>query len=320
VTKEKIYPPHSDCFSSAWSNCFSLWPLFLVQLGFVILQYVTLFFCAFLLVGPFLEKDWSLMEEGFKDPKNFDWTLVGADAAAYFINANWILIFLGVIILYLLWWSLLSALSDGGVYRAFWGHLQNAEKFSLKEFFKNGAKFLLPILFLQMLLFMISIIFFALAAILIVIGTVVLGVLFAHSPLIIGISLFLIGVPFFIIGFLFLMAFGGYVFLWKAEITRTKEEGAGPSKASKIAWDSMWEAGRKFRENRWRIGIGLTVAFLVYVIVSFVLRFFLELMGHLPYIGFFFNLSDLITGLSLVVLLMNYMPALSTAYLSEEEM
>ncbi len=319
MPKEKIYPPHSDCFSSAWRNCFSLWPLFLVQLGFILLQYVTLFFCALLLVGPFLEKNWPQIEEGLKDPKNFDWTSMSSDAAAYFLNANWILIFLGTLILYLLWWSLLSALSDGGVYRAYWAYLQDAEKFSLREFFKNGVKFLLPILFLQTLLFMIALIFFLASLILIAIAAVILGVLLAHSP-VIGILVILVGIPLILISCLLFTAFGAYVFLWKAEITRIKEGWLGWSGASKIAWDSMWEAGRKFMENRWRIGIGLTVAFLVYVIASFILRFFLELMGHLPFIGFIFDLLDLIAGIGMVVLFMNYMPALSTAYLLEEEM
>ncbi len=319
MAKEKIYPPHSDCFSSAWRTCFSLWPLFLVQLGFVLLQYVTLFFCLFLLVGPFLEKDWSQMAEGFKDPKNFDWTSVGADAAAYFINANWILIFLGVVTLYLLWWSLLSALSDGGVYKVFWESFRNDEKFSLREFFKNGAKFLLPILFLQTLLCIVSLFFFVTAIIAIFVGAFVMGILFTHS-IVMGILLSIVGIPVAIMAVLLLIAFGAYIFLWKAEITRTKDAWSGLSGASRIAWDSMWKAGRNFRENRWRIGIGLTVAFLVYVVMSFVLRFFLGLMGHLPYIGILFDLADLVVGIGLVVLLMNYMPALSVAYLSEEEM
>ncbi len=319
MPKEKIYPPHSDCFSSAWKTCFSLWPLFPVQLGFIILQYVTLFFCVLLLVGPFLQQDWSQMEDGFKDPKNFDWTSVGSDAASYFLNANWILIFLGVVALYLLWWSLLSAFSDGGVYRTFWQYFRNGEKFSLREFFKNGAKFLLPILFLQSLLLMITLALILGILIFIAIVAVILGVLLVHSPWI-GILLILVGIPMILISCLFFMAFGAFIFLWKAEITRTNEGGLGWSGASKTAWDSLWEAGRRFREGRWRIGIGLTVAFLVYAIVSFVLRFFLELMGHLPYIGFFFDLVDLVAAVSLTVLFMSYMPALSTAYLLEEEM
>jgi hypothetical protein len=303
----------------AWKACFSLWPLFLVQFLFIVLQYVTLFFSVFLLVGPFLEKNWDQIVEGLKAPNSFDWTSLGADAAAYFLNANWFLILLGVGTLYLLWWSLLSALSDGGVCRAFWGYFQDGEKFSLREFFKNGARFLLPMLFLQTLLLIVCVVFFVGVMILIGIAAAVVGVLFAHSPLV-GILLILVGIPLFFIGALLVLAFTAYVFLWKAQVTRMKDAGPGPSSASRIAWDSMWEAGRKFRENRWRTGIGVTVAFLVYVIVSFVLRFFLELMGHLPLIGIFFNFVDIITATGFVVLLMNYMPALSVAYLLEEEM
>ncbi len=189
----------------------------------------------------------------------------------------------------------------------------------MKEFFKNGVRFLLPILFLQTLLFVISMIFFVMAGVLIVAGAAIMGVLFTHSPLV-GILLILIGIPIFLICVLLLLAFGAYVFLWKAQITRLKDGWSDLSGAAKVAWDSMWEAGRKFRENRWRAGIGLTVAFLVYAIVSFVLRLFLGLMGHLPFIGALFDLLDLVSAIGLVVLLMNYMSALSVAYLLEEEM
>jgi hypothetical protein len=319
LSNEKIYPPYSDCFSAAWKACFSLWPLFLVQLLFIVLQYVTLFFSVFLLLGPFLEKNWDQIEEGLKAPNQFDWTALGADATAYFLNANWFLILLGVGVLYMLWWSLLSALSDGGVYRAFWGHFQDRETFSLGAFFKNGARFLLPILFSQTLLLAVCLVFSVGAVILVGITAAVVSVLFAHSSLV-GILLILGGIPLGFIGVLLVLAFGAYVFLWKAQVTRMKDGGSGLSGASKIAWDSMWEAGRKFRENRWRIGIGLTVAFLVYVIVSFILRFFLGLMGHLPYIGIFFDLVDIVTATGFVVLFMSYMPALSVAYLLEEEM
>lgn len=318
MAQEKIYPPQSDCFAQAWKTCFTLWPLFFVQLAFLVLEYAVLWFLLILLVGPFLENNWDSIAEGIKDPQVFDWSSLLGAASAYF-DVHWFLLALGAMFLYVFWWSFLSALASGGVYRAYWENLEKGEKFSFTVFFKNSARYLFPMLFYQAILVVLSIVLAIAFTAVFAVGAGLTALLFSHSALA-GIVWVLALVPVCIAVVLLGFAFGAYVFLWKAEITREKNAEAGFPQALKTAWDSLWEAGRRFRENRWRIGIGLTVAFLVYMVVNFGLRFFLGILGSFPVIGLLFTFLDLLAATTLLVLFLSYLPALSVAYLLEKEM
>lgn len=319
MPKEKIYHPASDCFSSAWEGCFALWPVFLIQLAFLVLQYAALFFLIFLLAGPFLEKCGPEIEEGLQMPNAYDWSGVESLAASYFLNLDWILLALGAGTLYMLWWSLLSAFSNGGIYRAFWENRADGTPFSWPEFFKNGASFLFRFLYLQTLLMIVTLILFMGLVLFTSLGGFLVGFVFTRSILM-GIFLIVAAIPVGLTLLCLMMAFWAYVFLWMADLTRAQEHERGPGVSLRAAWNSMWEAGRRFRENRWRIGIGLTVACLVYVVASFLTRFVLGHLGHLPVIGILFDLLDLVTALAFVVLFLTYMPALSVTYLLEKEM
>lgn len=318
MTKEKIYPSLSDSFAVAWKSSRFLWPLFLVQLVFLILKYSVLWVLILLLVGPFVEKNWPQISEGIKNPQGYDWDSVENAFVNYFTDTNWILIALGAALLYTLWWSFLSAFADGGIYRAFWRNLEKNESFSFKEFFKNGMSHLFQMLFYQTLLFALSLLFSIGFIILILLGATLAGLLYSHSAALSVLLLLAIGIPTGIASLLFMFAFGAYIFLWKAEITREKNAGTGMMEAFKVAWVSLWESAKNFRGNRWRIGIGLILVFLIYLAISFVLSFFFGIFGSLPFIGLFFNLLDMLVSPALVVLFMTYMPALSVTYLWDE--
>lgn len=319
MPREKIYHPASDCYDSAWKSCSALWPVFLIQLVFLILQYAVFFLLVFILAGPFIEKNWDFIGEGLKNPNGYDWSGLGSLAEGYFWNLDWILLALGAGTLYMLWWSLLSAFSNGGIYRAFWRNLEKGSAFSWNGFLKDGANFLLRFLFLQTLLMAVTFVLFMGFLLFVSIGAFLAGFLFAHSA-VIGFLLFLGAIPLGLSLFLLLLGFWAYVFLWMGEMTREKSEGLGWAESLRAAWDSMWESAKRFRENRWRTGIGLTVACLVYFIASLATRFVLGLLGHLPVIGILFDLLDLGVASAMVVLFLTYLPALSVAYLGEKEM
>src|SRR3974390_2555745 len=99
---KKIDPssPIFDLYSWVWKSCQTLWPLYVVQFLFLILQYVTLFLCLALLFRPFIAHNMDLFTAGMNDPKNYDWTPVISNWTATVCDPTWIAIAVGLILLY----------------------------------------------------------------------------------------------------------------------------------------------------------------------------------------------------------------------------
>lgn len=84
------------------------------------------------------------------------------------------------------------------------------------------------------------------------------------------------------------------------------------------AWEAIRKAYSKFKADRWRVGLGLLVAFLTYLGVSLVVRMVLGILGAIPILGILFGLLDAIVGIALTILMIIYLSGLSVAYLQEE--
>lgn len=307
MAKEPSAPPLSDVYTKVWNVCFKLWPLFLVQLVFTILQYAVLVLCLILLLGPFIGKYSSQIAGGLKHPNSFDWSPMATDWVGYFADPTWIAILVGLVLLYLTWWCLLSAISDGGVFATFWGYFQSDKSFSLKEFLRDGLRYMMPMIWLQVLLFALVMAVFMVWCFIILFGVGFCVLLSGHTGIIVLFCV-LLGIPLFLFWIVFALLFAVYSFVCKACLTN----GLSP-------WEAVKEAFHRFIEKRWRLAIGLIVAFLTYIVVSLVTRMVLGVLGMVPYIGFLFTLLDFFIGIGLAILLVVYLPGLSVALLSERE-
>lgn len=305
---KKINPasPMFDIYSWVWKSCQNLWPLYLVQLLFLILQYATLFICLAVLFGPFFAHNLDQLEAGFKDPRNYDWSPVASSFLDSFTNPGWIAIAVGLVLLYLTWWSLLSAMADGGVYRTFWNYFEKGEAFDWGVFFKAAFHWMVPMLWLQ---FYLSLWFFGAVLVWLVIIGVGIGILaLANFNVWLGIVLgVVLGIPSFLFWFVFGMGFTVFTFLAKAFLTK----GLPPQEAVRVAF-------AKARVDHWRVGLGLLVAFLIYMGVSVFLRMGLQILTMIPILGALFSLVDMVVGIGLVILMAVYMAGLSVAYLQDE--
>jgi|GEM_PF-4735086 len=305
---KKAYPPSSllDVYSWVGKSTLSLWPLLIVKLLFLILQYVALFFCLVLLLGPFFSRNSSKLMEGLSNPKNYDWSPVLSDWSSTLTDPGWIVIGMAVLFLYVTWWCLLSAVEDGGVYGTFWDFFIEGRLFSWKVFFEKGFHFVFPMIWLQLYL---SLWFLAVFMVWVIVALVAVGIMaLTGFNMAFGIALgLMLGIPAVIFWIVFALCFGVFTFLSKAYLTQGKQAG----EAVRLAF-------AKFKANGWKVGIGLLVAFITYIAVSVGFRMVLGLFSLIPFIGLLFSLLDMLVGCVLALFIMIYLSGLSVAYLQDE--
>lgn len=301
-----VSSPTFDIYPWVWKCCLSLWPLFLVQFLFLILQYATLFLCLALLFGPFFAHNMDQITAGFSHPQDYDWTPLVSSWVATITDPTWIAIAIGLFLLYTTWWCILSALSDGGVYRTFWNYFENGQGFDWGTFFKAAFHWMVPMLWLQ---FFLSLWFLGIFLVWLMLAGIAVGILaLTGFNVWLGIILAVVlGLPSLLLWVVFGMGFTVFTFLSKAYLTKGMK-----------AWEAIREAFVKFRANNWRVGLGLWVAFLIYLGVSVFLRVALQVLSMLPILGVLFSLLDMAVGIGLVILMVIYFSGLSVAYLQDE--
>src|SRR5579871_2670782 len=283
--------PLFDIYSWVWKSCQALWPLYLLELLFLSLQYATFFVCVGVLFGPFLAHNADQFAAGLKDPQNYDWSSVAANWIATVCDPTWIAIAVGLFLLYTSWWCLLSAMSDGGVYRAFWNYYEKTEAFDWGTFFKAAFQWMVPMLWLQ---FYLSLWFFgAVLAWLVVIGAAVGILALANFNVWLGVVFAVVlGIPSFLFWVVFGMGFTVFTFLAKAYLAK-----------GLTAPEAIRTAFAKARADHWRVGLGLLVAFLIYMGVSFFVRMGLQILTMIPILGSLFSLLDMAVGIGLVIVM-----------------
>ena len=161
MPKQPISSPLFDVYSWVWKSCLALWQLFPLKLLLLAVQYVPLFFCAAALFGPFVAKDGLKVAQGMSHPESFDWNPVLSDLISMMTDIRWIgsTVLLGL--LFLTWWCLVLAASDGGVFGTFWDYFRQGRLFSLSDFYQRGLHLLAPMLWLQFYLSLWALGFFA---------------------------------------------------------------------------------------------------------------------------------------------------------------
>ncbi len=306
MAKTDVSSPAFDIYSWVAKACLKLWPLCLAQFLFLILQYATLIACFTLLFGPFAARNLDRITQGLNHPQDYDWTPVISDWASTFSDPGWIAIAVGVVLLYITWWCVLSALADGGVFRTFWDYFQNGRPFAWGSFFREAIHWMVPMLWLEFFLSLWA--FGALLVWLVVIlGVAGILALTGFNVWMVVLAGILLGLPSILTWVVFSLGFAVFSFLCKAYLTR-----------GMAAREAIYEAFLKFKADRWRVGVGLLVAFLVYLGVSIFLRVVLKLFSLIPVVGVFFFLLDLVAGIGLTLFMVVYLSGLAVGYLQDE--
>lgn len=137
----------SELYHRAWDACTELWPLFLIRIGFLFVNFFLIALCLFIGFWPLVQ---ALMAHAGE--------LSGGNARAFFQSFDWMSYFtdwgsLGlmalVVALYVTAVSFFLAFFDGALYSQMNRFQKNGEGFSIKIFFADGLRYTLPMMGLQ---------------------------------------------------------------------------------------------------------------------------------------------------------------------------
>jgi hypothetical protein len=221
-------------------------------------------------------------------------------------NPGWITLVCILVLVYTLWWCILAAFSDGGVYRTFWVYYGEGKPFNWGSFYQEGLRYTVPMLWLQ---FYLSLLPLGAFLVWVLVAGVAFGLLALadFSTLWLILASVLLGLPFILFWIVFTLGFILLCFLSKAYLSQGMK-----------ATEAIRRAYSKLKADHWKVGLGLLVAFLTYIGVSMVAKTVLGILGQIPFLGILFSLLDAFLGIALTVVMVIYLSGLSVAYLQEE--
>jgi len=288
----------SELYSRAFQVCADLWPLWVARFLYLIINYGAFLLC---LLCTF----WPLVSEVMGSIRG-NRSLSPADSQALlldFFSRFKDLGFLGAVavifLFYLLWWMVLSAWFNGGLYARLRAWVEKGEPFSWKAFVLDGFYHLIPMLLLQVAL---GLMLFGFLIALLAAGF--LGVFLlalVHCPAWLGILLALpLGFGFF----LGLVAYGAFVLVCQACLI---EEGA--------VGRTLEKAARICQESGGRILKAITALTLMVWLGVLVVELLFKGLELIPLMGFLFLLVDLGFRLLFYMFADVYFPALAVVCL-----
>ncbi len=298
MVKVKSIPPLSDVYRKAWESCQALWPLFILRFVFVILNFGAILLCLFLVCWPFIKP----LIDGFEQSgANFipNSTLLFENYAQ---DLGWLAMAVGLILLFITWWGLLAALFDGAVYSQMREHQENGRLFSLGDFFKDGARYLMPMIGLQVLW---SLLFFGVMMIGFLGGILAALLLKILSMLWLGI---LLGIPLFFLAVVVMIGLAGWGILAGAYLMDRKG-----------VMHAMRQGYQKCLEGHGRAIWGILLLWVIYFVFSIAFQVVMSIFGLIPLIGLLFIIAQWAGSLFLSVAIWVYMPALAVAFSLEKE-
>src|SRR6185503_6519066 len=112
MAKAKTYPELSETYRTAWESSVALWPLFILRFIYLFLNIAAFIICLCIGFWPLIQGLWSgFTESGMESfegfAKSFNW-------ASYFTDFHWIVIAVGLFVLFATWWTLIASLFNGG--------------------------------------------------------------------------------------------------------------------------------------------------------------------------------------------------------------
>jgi len=279
--------------------------------------------------------------KAFQEPATYSWDALGEQVLAYFLNWEWVLFFLILLLVLVTLISLLVALVQGGVCSSLWEFARRGKRPTLESFFAGGKANLIPLVCLQALLFLLGLVFFM--ATMSVFGILGLLGFFVHSSFIgLFFVCFFLGLPSVFLWIACLFLLGAYGQVCMAHLTSGafakdfgkafKEFNQGKERSwfaalltllweqLRITTGGMVEAYGLFKANRWRVAVGMVVSFLLFIVLMFALGMVFGILRLIPLLGLILFLpADLLIRWSLSAMSEVYFPALAIGLLAEDE-
>ncbi len=300
MAKSQSYLALSESYRVAWESCVALWPILVLRFIYLILNAIAFIFCLFIGFWPLIQALWN----GFKSgPENFEGFARDFNWSGYFMDLHWVVIAVGLFLLFITWWSFLASLFDGAVYRQLSEHQKNGTDFSLPGFFKSGLRYMFSMMGVQLCWGLIFIGVSGAGGMIALIAAVLLKLL--------GLSwwiMILLSIPAALISILLCLYLGVSASITGAYLVN--DHGI---------FDSIKSALIKCKENGGRVIWIFLLAFIIYFVFSLASSAVLSALAHIPWVGWVFSLIDLIVGLILGLGVSIYVPSLAVAFQLEEK-
>lgn len=300
----KAPPSLMDLYQRAGEASLKFLPLLLFEVVLAILRYGALIVCLGIPFGFFVLKYATLL---LNDPKTFDWGPLTNDWVTRFTDWGWVVAFVVLLLLYLTWWCLLSAISDAGIFGAFVRYFRDGEALSMERFLADVKGFFRPMLWLQIYLSLYVI----LAMIFFFLTFWVILAFWTQMNLSTGEAFLLscvIGIPVFFLFLVFCFLFG---VLYQASVVYVSR-GMEAKEAVQMAFHAC-------REKGWRFVVAMGVLLLAYVGLSLGMHLVFGILGLFPFIGILFSGMGFLTSVLVSLLWGIYVPALFALLVEEKE-
>lgn len=290
--------PYLEVFKESLERSFKTWPLYAWQTGFEILRYITLLPCLLVAVWPLWKSRADFAGGDFSKLSDSLFNLIWA--------SGWWMVALGMFALYFIWWLIIEAIVNGAVFGRLWAYRKRQEPFDAGKYFREGFRYLLPLLGLSLLAFIVSIVLTALM-VLFVAG---LGFLLASIGLSKGAAAVLILLVSLVVGLAATVVLVVLVDGWliaRGYVTLDH----GLSESLRLSW-------RKCFADKGRVFWGINLLFLLIFAAMMGIAIPFTLLEMIPFVGVLFNILNILVSLVMAAFLAVYVPSVVVAFIDEK--
>lgn len=286
--------PFMQVYKESWDRNLKVWPLFAWQVGIEILRILTLIPCLVIVFIPLWKHKADFAGGDFSRLSN---TLV-----KLLWQSGWWKLALGMFLLYLVWWLIIEALVNGGVFGRLWAIEKEKESFSFKSYIQDGLRFFLPLIALHLLTLMVSLSVVGIPAFLIgFLGGTMGGA--DMGPLLLILGLLLLMIPALLILAIVMvwwLVARGYI---------TSDHGL---------MESLQLSFHKCLADKGRVFWGLNLLFLLIFVALFVVSMVFGVLQAIPVLGLVFTLVNFLISTLSTAFLAVYVPSVVVSFLGEK--
>jgi hypothetical protein len=292
-------------YQRAWEVSVELWPLWVGRLFYILLNYGAFLVCLMLTCWPLVSQVYQAIQGG-SSLSSADTQSLIVDFFSRFKDFGFLTAVVGIFLFYLIWWTVISAWFNGGLYGRLTAFVQDATPFSWSAFVRDGFYHLIPMILLQGLLGTVLLLILGVAAILLILGWGLVTIF--HSFAVLGVVMLLLSIAALILGLPFLIAY--QIFAVCAQAALMEDGQVAP--AFRAGYDYCLANKGMILKKMGLMTLGLWAAFLVF-------SFFFWILELIPLLGIIFVLINGLVRLAFYVITDVYFPALAVGLISQEK-
>ncbi len=304
-SRKPVSHPYSADYARAWKVSAELWPLWVGRFLYILLNYGAFFVCLLLTCWPLVSQVYQAIQGG-SPLGSSDYQSLIMDFFSRFKDFGFLTAVAGVFLFYLIWWTVISAWFNGGLYGRLTAFVQDETPFSWSAFARDGFYHLIPMVLLQGLLGTVLLLILGMVAILLMVGWALATVF--HSSVILLVVMAILSIAALILSLPFLIAYQIFAVCAQAALM----EGGQVGLAFRAGYDYCLAHKGGLLKKMGFMTLGLWTAFLL-------VSFFFWILELIPLLGVIFVLINAVVRLLFYVVTDVYFPALAVVLISQEK-